>query len=96
MGNPQGWGEAPSVSESILLGQPPPRMSLGSAVESGAAGLNGDQVALPNDTTVTITHRFGGPIAVNWTGGMALIRGRIADALGETVPEEAEILPHTP
>jgi probable FeS assembly SUF system protein SufT len=48
----------------------------------------GDQVTIPQGTIVTITHRLGGNFTVTWSGGMAQINGRYADALGETVEEE--------
>jgi len=50
----------------------------------------GDEVIIPKDTVVTITHRLGGNFTVTWQGGMAQIRGRDADAIGEEV-EVAEI-----
>lgn len=35
-----------------------------------------------------ITHRLGGNFTVTWTGGMAQINGKDADALGEELPQE--------
>jgi probable FeS assembly SUF system protein SufT len=49
----------------------------------------GDQVVIPEGTEVTITHRLGGNFTVTWTGGMAQIKGRDADALGEEVEAPA-------
>jgi len=49
----------------------------------------GDQVVIPEGTTVMITHRLGGNFTVTWTGGMAQIRGAEADALGEEIPAGA-------
>lgn len=46
----------------------------------------GDQVTIPKDTVVTITHRLGGNFTVTWQGGMAQINGRDADAIGEEAP----------
>lgn len=46
----------------------------------------GDQVSIPEGTLVTITHRLGGNFTVTWSGGMAQINGRFADALGEELP----------
>jgi probable FeS assembly SUF system protein SufT len=43
----------------------------------------GDQVTIPADTVVTITHRLGGNFTVTWSGGMAQINGVHAEALGE-------------
>lgn len=48
----------------------------------------GDKVIIPAETEVTITHRLGGNFTVTWTGGMAQIRAKDADALGETVADE--------
>lgn len=47
----------------------------------------GDQVTIPEGTVVNITHRLGGNFTVTWQGGMAQIRGRDADAIGEELPE---------
>lgn len=51
----------------------------------------GDQVLIPKDTEVTITHRLGGNFTVTWMGGMAQIRGKDADALGEQAAAEPEV-----
>lgn len=50
----------------------------------------GDKVTIPEGTEVTITHRLGGNFTVTWTGGMAQINGRDADAIGEESPEEEQ------
>jgi probable FeS assembly SUF system protein SufT len=49
----------------------------------------GDQVTIPSGTIVTITHRLGGNFTVTWQGGMAQIKGRDADAIGEEAEESA-------
>lgn len=43
----------------------------------------GDQVVIPAQTVVMITHRLGGNFTVTWSGGMAQINGVHAEALGE-------------
>lgn len=48
----------------------------------------GDQVTIPAETVVTITHRLGGNFTVTWSGGMAQINGRDGDAIGETPPQQ--------
>jgi probable FeS assembly SUF system protein SufT len=48
----------------------------------------GDQVTIPEGTLVTITHRLGGNFTVTWEGGMAQIKGRDADAIGEESPDD--------
>jgi len=48
----------------------------------------GEEVTIPKDTIVTITHRLGGNFTVTWEGGMAQVNGRHADALGEEAPEQ--------
>ena len=47
----------------------------------------GTEVTIPEGTIVTITHRLGGNFTVTWQGGMAQIRGRDADAIGEEIPD---------
>ncbi len=50
----------------------------------------GESVVIPEGTMVNITHRLGGNFTVTWQGGMAMIKGVHADALGEETPEGAK------
>lgn len=50
----------------------------------------GDVVTIPAGTRVNITHRLGGNFTVTWQGGMAMIKGQDADALGEEKVEREQ------
>ncbi len=50
----------------------------------------GDTVMIPEGVEVTITHRLGGNFTVMTREGMFRIMGRDADAIGESVAEEAD------
>jgi probable FeS assembly SUF system protein SufT len=50
----------------------------------------GDQITIPAGTRVTITHRLGGNFTVTWSGGMAQINGRHADAIGEVLKDAGD------
>jgi probable FeS assembly SUF system protein SufT len=53
----------------------------------------GQNVTLPKDGEVIVTHRLGGNFTVLYQHGMFRIAGKEADALGEEIPAEAAPTP---